>query len=130
MILVANAIAAIASTLVTGDRVSDLGALSASVSSSTGNAETAVYNRGQSEFAQVLNKVEPDQQVVQALKNGDQLALPADTTLSTLLQAAAQQTPGATTPALNTAALQQALQNGGQQLLQASRLGINLNTTS
>jgi hypothetical protein len=127
MFMAANAIASIASTLVTGDRTSDLGALSTNTASTTGNA---VYNRGQSEFAQVLTKVEPEAQTLQDLKDNDQLALPADSTLANLIQAAAQQTPGASTPTLNTAALQQALQNGGQQLLQASRLGLNLNTMS
>ncbi|HUA53872.1 MAG TPA: hypothetical protein VMB81_16985 [Candidatus Sulfotelmatobacter sp.] len=123
----ANGVSVIAPTIVTGDRVSNLGAIGTSSASNTGNA---VYNLGQSEFAQVLNTVQPTDQVIQALKDNGDLATPADSTLATLIQAAAQQTPSSTSPQLGIATLQQALQNGGQQLLQASRLGLNLNTTS
>jgi hypothetical protein len=135
MLALASAITTLATTLVTDDRLPDVAA------PATVDGQ-AIYSRGRSEFAQALDKVAPDRQVVQALEDEGKLANP-DPNLTALLQAASPQaatdaqaalnpTPTATPtqPANGQAVLQQALQSGAAQLYQTSRLGLHLNRLS
>ncbi len=123
--LITAAISTIAPTLVSADRVSDVDPNLLP----PGTPAQAVYNRGQSTFAQTLQKVDPNPAIVEALAEIGRLAKP-DTSLDTLIQASAA--PATTTPApgVNLSAVQNAVQAGGQQLRDSARLGINLDTKS
>ncbi len=129
----ASTIITLANTLVSGDREP------AQVQAQTQGQTTAaaVYTRGQSEFAQTLEKVDTDPQVLEALKEAGTLAN-ANPGLTALLQVSSAQATTqfqtleqatSPTPVVNgVAALQQSLTNGAAQLYQSSRLGLTLNT--
>ena len=130
MVPLVQAVITVASTLVSADRMADTDvAVRNAASGATAQASTgeAIYTRGKSEFATALDQVEPNPVVLQALGNAGKLAKP-DTSLDAMIQAAAQPaSPTAPSPLPGSmAAIQKSLQDGGQQLYQASRLGLKL----
>ena len=128
-----SAITTLATTLVSGDREVDTASTQAPAQAQS--AGQAVYARGQSEFAQTLEKVQADPKVLDALQQAGQLVT-VDPSLTALFQASSPQATTqlqeqltSPTPAVNPmAAVQNALQSGGAQLYQAQRLGLHLNT--
>jgi hypothetical protein len=114
MLGLASAITTLSSILVSDDRLPDFDPAAARAAATGAKAKAeagvqAVYNRGQSEFAQTLEKVDAQPLILQALEEVHKLAAP-DTSVDTLVQASAQ--------------------DGGERMRQASRLGINLDAKS
>jgi len=85
----------------------------------------AVYAKGDSKFSQALAKVQIDPDKLDELQSDGDLATPNALQLAGLMQAAQEPTGN---PQLSGAlqALQQSLQAGGQQALQASRVSLNM----
>ncbi|MBI3515562.1 MAG: hypothetical protein HY060_16110, partial [Proteobacteria bacterium] len=87
-----------------------------------------LYSRGKSEFAQALDKVEPEPAVIAALDKVGRLATP-DTSVDTLVQSSAEPTVQAPVPH-SLAELNKSIQAGGERLRQSVRLGAHLHTVS
>jgi hypothetical protein len=131
--LAVSAITTLANILVSDDRLPDLDpAARAATAAAKAKAEAgahAVYSRGQSEFAQALEKVDPQPLILQALDEIHKLAAP-DTSVDTLVQASAEPTSSDTASLKHLAALQKSIRDGGERLHQAARLGVNLDAKS
>jgi hypothetical protein len=85
----------------------------------------AVYAKGSTNFSQALAKTQIDPEKLDDLQSDGELATPNAIQLASLMQASQQPTSN---PQLSGAAqaLQQSLQAGGQQALQASRVSLNM----
>ena len=129
--LAASAITTLANILVSDDRLPDVDptARAAATGAKAEAGAQAVYSRGKTEFAQTLEKVDPQPLILQALDEIHKLAKP-DTSIDTLIQASAQGSTDTSSSLTSVATLQKALQDGGERLRQASRLGVNLDAKS